>query len=56
MRKRINMELVTSEKRLQKLINKTTFKKCTRYHGKNITAVTLEKKIIKFCKPIYIGK
>jgi len=54
-RKRINIELVSSEQRLQKLINKTTFKHCTKYN-ENLHAVTLENKIINFCKPIYIGK
>jgi len=29
MRKRIKMELVSSDRRLQKLINHTTFKHCT---------------------------
>ena len=55
MRKRVFMELVSNEKKLQKLINRPTFKYCTEYGG-NVTAVTLEKKIINFCKPIYIGK
>lgn len=55
MRNRLNMELVSSEKRVQKLINKPTFKYCTRYSD-NLAAVTLDKKIIDFCKPIYIGK
>ncbi|KAL4092502.1 hypothetical protein QTP88_027003 [Uroleucon formosanum] len=53
-RKRIKMELVSSEQRLQKLINKTTFKHATNY-SENLNAVTLENKIIKFDKPIYIG-
>ncbi|KAE9533985.1 hypothetical protein AGLY_008721 [Aphis glycines] len=48
------MELVSCERRLQKLINKTTFKHCTRYSD-TLSAVTLENKIIKFDKPIYIG-
>ena len=56
MRKRIKMEVVSGEKRLQKLINKTTFKHCTDFEGKNLVAVSLENKIIDFCKPIYIGK
>lgn len=55
-RSRIKMELVSNEQRLQKLINKSTFKYCTNYEHKNITAVTLENKIIDFFKPIYIGK
>lgn len=55
MRKRMKMELVTNEKRLQKLINKSTFKHAT-YYRENLIAVSLENKIIKFDKPIYIGK
>ncbi|KAF0710010.1 Uncharacterized protein FWK35_00029959, partial [Aphis craccivora] len=54
MRKRIYMEMVSSEQRLQKLINKTTFKHSTKYN-ENLHAVSLENKIIYFCKPIYIG-
>jgi len=54
-RKQIKIELVSCERRLQKLINKTTFKHCTRYND-NLNAVELENKIIKFDKPIYIGK
>lgn len=55
MRKRMKIELVSNEKRLQKLINKPTFKHCTDYKDKNVTAVALENKLIDFCKPIYIG-
>lgn len=55
MRRRIDIKLVSSEKRLQKLINKTTFKHCTAYN-ETLCAVSLENKIINFCKPIYIGK
>ena len=54
MRKRIKMELVSCPKRLQKLLNKQTFKHCTAY-SENLAAVSLENKIIEFCKPIYIG-
>lgn len=54
MRKRMKMELVACPKRLQKLINKTTFKHCITYN-ENLAAVSLENKIIKFGKPIYIG-
>ena len=54
-RKQMKMELVSCERRLQKLINKTTFKHATNY-SENLNAVTLENKIIKFDKPIYIGK
>jgi len=53
-RQRIKMKLVSSEKCLQKLINKCTFKHCTTYNG-NLAAVSLENKEIKFDKPIYIG-
>lgn len=48
------MELVSNDKRLQKLINKCTFKHSTSYN-ENLNAVSLENKIIEFCKPIYIG-
>ncbi|KAF0705208.1 Uncharacterized protein FWK35_00030520, partial [Aphis craccivora] len=54
MRKIIKMELVSSDSRLQKLINQSTFKHCTTYN-KTLNAVALENKIIDFCKPIYIG-
>lgn len=53
-RKRMEMKLVSCDRRLQKLINKSTFKYCTTY-SENLNAVTLENKIINFCKPIYIG-
>uniref|UniRef100_A0A2S2Q2F4 Uncharacterized protein n=1 Tax=Sipha flava TaxID=143950 RepID=A0A2S2Q2F4_9HEMI len=54
MRKRIKMELVSSEQRVQKLINRPTFKYITSYNEK-LCVVSLENKIIDFCKPIYIG-
>lgn len=54
-RKQIKLILVSCERRLQKLINKCTFKHCTNY-TENLNAVALENKIIKFDKPIYIGK
>ncbi|XP_026815430.1 uncharacterized protein LOC113555237 isoform X2 [Rhopalosiphum maidis] len=54
MRKRIKMELVSCPNRLQKLLNEQTFKHCTTY-SENLAAVSLENKIIEFCKPIYIG-
>lgn len=53
-RRRIKVELVSSDDRLRKLINKTTFKNATAYN-ENLSAITLENKIIKFDKPIYIG-
>lgn len=54
MRKRIQMELVSNDRRLQKLINKSTYKHSTSY-TENLNAVSLENKIIEFSKPIYIG-
>jgi len=51
----MKMEFVSCERRLQKLINKSTFKHCTSYR-ENLNAVALENKITKFDKPIYIGK
>ncbi|KAL4148953.1 hypothetical protein QTP88_003083 [Uroleucon formosanum] len=51
---RIKIKLVSSEKCLQKHINKSTFKQCTTYNG-NLAAVSLENKEIKFDKPIFIG-
>ncbi|XP_050062454.1 uncharacterized protein LOC126552021 [Aphis gossypii] len=53
-RKEMKMELVSCERRLQKIINKCTFKHCTNYN-ENLNAVALENKIIRFDKPIYIG-
>lgn len=53
-RKEMKIELVSCERRLQKLINKCTFKHCTNYN-ENLNAVSLENKLIKFDKPIYIG-
>jgi excinuclease UvrABC nuclease subunit len=55
MRKRIKMELVSSEQRVQKLINQPTFKYATSY-SENMCLVLLENKIIDFYKPIYIGR
>lgn len=54
MRKRIDMELVSSPRRIQKLINRPTFKHCT-FYDDNLVSVSLEKKIINFCKPVSIG-
>jgi len=56
MRKRIQMELVSNDKRLQKLnINKNTFKHSTSYNEKFECRMSLENKIIEFSKPIYFG-
>jgi len=54
MRKRMKMELVSCLQRFQKLVNQPTFKHATSYN-ENLTAVSLENKVINFCKPIYIG-
>jgi len=48
------MELVSNDARVQKLINLSTFKYVKSYN-ENLSAITLEKKIIKFDKPIYVG-
>ncbi|KAE9521340.1 hypothetical protein AGLY_018262 [Aphis glycines] len=53
-RRRIKMKLVSSENRIQKLINLTTFKYATAYN-ETLSAVSLENKVITFDKPIYIG-
>jgi hypothetical protein len=55
MRKKIQMELISNHKRLQKLIYKNTFKHSTTY-TENLNVVSLENKIIKFNKSINIGK
>jgi hypothetical protein len=54
MRKRMHMELVSSERRFMKLVNRPTFKYCTTYN-ENLAAVSLHNETIEFCKPIYIG-
>jgi hypothetical protein len=53
-RKRLEMQLVSNDCRIQKLINKPNFKHVIRYND-NLSAVTLDKKIIEFNKPMYIG-
>jgi hypothetical protein len=53
-RRRIDLRLVSSPKTMRKLINRHTFKHCIQYN-RNLTAVSLENKVIKFDKPIYIG-
>jgi len=53
-RRRIHIELVSNEDRVQKLINLSTFKHATVYN-ETLCAITLEKKIVKFNKPIYVG-
>ncbi|KAL4104984.1 hypothetical protein QTP88_020259 [Uroleucon formosanum] len=54
MRKRIKVELVSRPARKRKLINRPAFKQCTNY-SENLATVTMHKKEIYFCKPIYIG-
>ncbi|VVC42844.1 DNA polymerase, palm domain [Cinara cedri] len=44
-KRRINIELVSNEQRVQKLINRITFKYCTTYN-ENLCAISLENKII----------
>jgi hypothetical protein len=53
-RRRIKMELVSRDDRVQKLINLTTFKHATSFN-ENLSAISLENKIEKFDKPIYKG-
>lgn len=45
MSRRIKMEIVTGEIRLQKLVNRTTFKYCTDFGNNKLTAITFEDKI-----------
>jgi hypothetical protein len=47
------MELVSSERRVQKLINQPTFKYAILYN-ENLCAISIDNKIIEFCKPIYM--
>jgi hypothetical protein len=54
MRKRIQIEIVSNESRVQKLLNKTMFKYAT-FYSENLSVITLEIKFIGFCTPIYIG-
>jgi len=49
------MEFVSNDIRIQKLINRATFNHCTAYN-EDLNAVSLETKIIKFDKPMFIGK
>lgn len=54
LRKRVTMELVSAPYRLQKLVNRPTFKHCTSYN-EDMCLVSLENDVIKFTKPVYIG-
>lgn len=53
-RNRMNMELVSDEKKCAKLINRITFKNITMYNNK-LAAIHLDNDVLKFDKPIYIG-
>ncbi|KAE9521579.1 hypothetical protein AGLY_018043 [Aphis glycines] len=53
-RNRFDMKLVSCPQKMRKLINRPTFKQCTIY-SENLAAVSMHKKEIDFCKPIYIG-
>ncbi|KAG8225934.1 hypothetical protein J437_LFUL005970 [Ladona fulva] len=53
-RKRMILELVTSERRLEKLVKKSTFLDRTIF-SESLVAVHLRKSIIKMNKPIFIG-
>jgi len=53
-RNRMNLELVTKKKRMQKLISKPNFKNWIKYDD-SICAVELHKENLYFDKPIYIG-
>ncbi|XP_075231696.1 uncharacterized protein LOC142330354 [Lycorma delicatula] len=53
-RKRVNIELVSSEKRLMKLISKPTFQDRIIYN-ETLCAVQCAKEKIYFDKPIYVG-
>ncbi|KAL4147912.1 hypothetical protein QTP88_002239 [Uroleucon formosanum] len=53
-RNRMDMKLVSDEKKCAKLINRITFKNITIYNNE-LAAVQLDKDVLKFDKPIYIG-
>jgi hypothetical protein len=53
-RKRIDMHLISNDDRMQKLINRPTFKHVTQYN-ENLSAVSLAKNTLKFDKPLYVG-
>ncbi|XP_050531019.1 uncharacterized protein LOC126899832 [Daktulosphaira vitifoliae] len=54
MRKRTRIELISSSKRLLKLVNQPTFNDCIKC-GERLCAVIMYTKIVKFIKPIYVG-
>lgn len=53
-RKRMTMELVSSDIRYIKLVNKTNYKPSTIYN-ENLCAVHLNSDVCNFNKPIYVG-
>jgi hypothetical protein len=53
-RKRLEMQLVSKDSKIQKLINRPTFKHVTPYN-ENLSAVSLAKNKVKFDKPMYVG-
>ena len=53
-RRRIDMQLVSKDSKIQKLINRPTFKHVTPYN-ENLSAVSLAKNKVTFDKPMYVG-
>lgn len=53
-RRRIDMQLVSKDSKMQKLINRPTFKHATPYN-ENLSAVSLSKNKVTFDKPMYVG-
>lgn len=53
-RNRMTLELVSSDVRYTKLVNKTNFK-CTTIYNENLCAIHLNSEIHNFNKPIFIG-
>ena len=53
-RKHVNVELVTNKKRMERLVNKPSFKSFRIFH-EDLVAVNLNKIKVKLNKPIYIG-
>lgn len=53
-RKRLEMKLVSNHRKIQKLINMPNFKYVVSYN-ENLSIVSMDKRIIEFNKPMYIG-
>ena len=53
-RNRVNVKLVTSEKDLNKLVKKSSFKRTNIFH-ESLVAVHMSKPSVKLNKPIYLG-